>query len=212
MIGWQFSDTIGHERTSALLRAPAFDEIVETIAREMQVVCCHQQECDDAKGFSRVVFNFRVPCTTFDLFFNSEHGYRGSYYLSSHTGLAANEAVISRLSPLLLQWAEQHDSALDQRLAAGSLDSPSAKVWLSEFGSHLCKHCVGEWGNPSDEAPEVLNRRWELADSPNAYRGRKAPCLSKLKVFGAFLNDRHDEFVSGRKRHRARDINAWGWS
>lgn len=212
MSAWQFSTTIGQERVDALLRAPAFDEIVERLAREMEVVCCHRPKCDDLLGFSRVVFNLRIRRATFDLFFNSEHGYRGSYFLSPHAGLAANKTVIRLLTPLLLQWAGQHEPTLDQAFAVESLASPSAKVWLAEFESHLCQQCVGEWGNPTDETPEILNGRWELADSPNARRGRKAPFLSKLRVLGAFLNERHNEFVPARKRHRACEINAWGWS
>lgn len=212
MRAWQFSSTIDQERVDALLRAPAFDEIVEMLAGEMEVVCCHRPNCDDMQGFSRVVFNVHLPCTTFDLFFNSEHGYRGLYFLSPQAGLVANENVIRRLTPRLVRWAEQHEPSLDPAFAAESLASPSAKVWVTEFGSHQCQQCHGEWGNPTDETPEILNGRWEVADSPNARRGCKAPYFSKLRVLGAFLNERCDELVPTRKRHRARDICAWGWS
>jgi hypothetical protein len=59
---------------------------------------------------------------------------------------------------------------------------------------------------------EIVNGRWECAASANAVRGRKAPFLTKIKIFGAFLNERHDEFISWRKRHRAREIYESGWS
>jgi len=209
---WQFSSEISQERVLALLHAPAFNEIVEMLACEMEVLCCHRRRCDDMLGFSRVVFNLRVSQETFDLFFNSERCYRGSYFLSPHAGLAANEAVIKRLTPLLLRWAGEHKPTLDQAFAAESLASLSAKVWLTEYESHHCAHCVGEWGNPINEAPEILNGRRELADTPNACRGRKAPFLSKLRVFGAFMNERNDEFVPARKRHRASDVSVGGWS
>lgn len=212
MSAWQFSSAIGEERVTALLQAPALNEIVEMLLHQVDVLCCHRQSCDDVPGFSRVVFNLRISPRTFDLFFNSEHGYRGSYYLSPHAGLAANEAIIKRLRPLLLAWAEQHEPTLDQEFAAESLASLSAKVWLTEYGSHLCAQCIGEWGNPTDDTAEILNGRWELADTSNARRGRKSPFLSKVRVFGAFLNERNDEVVPVRKRHRASDINAGGWS
>jgi hypothetical protein len=31
-------------------------------------------------------------------------------------------------------------------------------------------------------------------------------------VFGAFLDECHNELVPGRKRHRAMQIHQWGWS
>ncbi|MEW9580594.1 hypothetical protein [Paraburkholderia sp. DGU8] len=212
MTAWVFDPAIGKERSSALLKAPSFGEIVEAVAREMEILCVHRQACDDLGGFSRVVFNLRIPRATFDLFFNSEHGYRGAYFLSPHSGLAANEAVIRRITPLFLTWAEQNLPTLDRKFAEESLVSLSAKVWLTEYENHLCTKCEGEWGNPTDATLEIQNGRWEVADSPNGHRGRKAPFLSKLRVFGAFLNERYDEFVPGRKRHRARDLNECGWS
>lgn len=212
MTTWQFSSAIDKERVTVLLQAPALNEIIEMLLCQIDVLCCHRQNCDDVPGFSRAVFNLRTSQRTFDLFFNSEHGYRGSYYLSPHEGLAANKTIIKQLSPLLLSWAEQHEPMFDQVFTAESLSSLSAKMWLTEYGSHLCAQCVSEWGNPTDNTAEILNDRWELADTPNARRGRKAPFLSKIRVSGAFLNERNDEIVPARKRHRATDINAGGWS
>jgi hypothetical protein len=212
MSAWHFSSIVGDKRIDALLRESAFTEVVGIVVRDMEVLCCHIQSCDDMAGFSRVIFNLRVPTSTFDLFFNSESGYRGAYFESPDAGLAANEACIRRLTPLLLAWAEQNEPSLDGRFAQQSLASPAAKVWLTEFESHLCTKCVGEWGNPKDEVPEILNGRWELVHSPNDWRGRKAPVLSKLRVFGAFLNEHYDEFTPARKRHRAQELNAYGWS
>jgi hypothetical protein len=212
MTAWNFSSLVHEERANALRRGEAFSAVVEAIARDMEVVCCHRRDCDDMAGFSRVVFNLRVPPPTFDVFFNSEHGYRGAYFESPHTGLAANEACIRHLTPLLLAWAKQYEPSLDQVFAQESLRSPTAKVWLTEFESHLCAKCVGEWGNPDDELPEILNGRWEVANSSNGRRGRKAPALSKLRVFGAFLSERYDEFTPTRKRFRAQQLNACGWS
>ena len=212
MNSWHFGSTVGKERADALLQAVAFAAIVEAIAQDMEILCCHRRCCDDLAGFSRVIFNLRVPQSTFDIFFNSEHGYRGAYFDSPYAGLAANGACIQRLTPLLLAWANQHEPSVDQVFARESLASPTAKVWLTEFESHICEKCVGEWGNPTDEAPEICNGRWEFANAPGGRYGRKAPFLSKLRVFGAFLNERHDEFTPARKRHRAEDLNKEGWS
>ena len=76
----------------------------------------------------------------------------------------------------------------------------------------ICAACEGELGNPSNDAPEILNGRWEVEDEAFARRGRKAPLLTKVRVFGAFLDARHNELVPNRKRHRANQIHQWGWS
>ncbi len=211
MSAWQYS-LADDKRTNALLLATTFTDVVETVARDMNVLCGHRKNCDIMAGFSRVIFNLYVPETTFDLFFNSEHGYRGAYFKSPHFGLEANEKCIKHLTPSLLSWAKQHEPSLDLKFAKESLASPTAKVWLAETGSsHWCDKCVGEW-SANDEAPELRNGRWELTDTQNGRWGRKVPSLSKLRVFGAFLNERYDEFTPENKRYRAQDINAYGWS
>jgi hypothetical protein len=212
MSAWHFSSTVGDKRIDALLRESTFTEVVGIVVRDMEVLCCHRKSCDDMAGFSRVIFNLRVPTSTFDLFFNSESGYRGAYFKSPSTGSAANEACIRSLLPLLLAWAEQHEPSFDLTFAQQSLVSPTAKVWLTEVESHLCTKCVGEWSNPRDEMPEIFNGRWELVRSPRDWRGRKAPFLSKLRVFGAFLNERYDAFTPTRKRLRAQELYEHGWS
>lgn len=212
MAVWRFSSSLSNERRKALVRAPAFADILHLVVSRMEILCCHRPDCDDMAGFSRVVFNVVLPQSAFDLFFNSEHGYRGAYFQSPHAGLAANEACVRQLAPSLLAWAQTHQPSLDPVFAKESLGSPTAKIWLTEFESHLCVKCTGEWGNPSDDQPEIINHRWECADSPAGNRGCKAPYLTKLRVFGAFLNERHDEFTPARKRFRAQELHESGWS
>ena len=212
MSQWRFTHAVDDVRSSALLVAPPFTEIVEVFAGNLDILCCHRQDCDDMAGFSRVAFNLRVPLPIFDLFFNSEHGYRGAYFDSPHAGLSANEACIQRLIPIVLAWAERHEPTFDQSFAQASLASPTAKVWLTEVESNLCEKCIGEWSNPKDGTPEIINDRWEHAGSANGRRGRKAPLLSTLRLFGAFLNERYDVFTPARKRFRAQELSACGWS
>jgi hypothetical protein len=212
MADWHFSSALSNERREALVRAPALADILRLVASQMEVLCCHRAACDGMAGFSRVVFNVAVPQSAFDLFFNSEHGYRGAYFQSPHSGLAANETCVRHLTPALLAWARAHEPSLDLVFVEESLHSPTAKIWLTEFESHLCAKCAGEWGNPVDDQPEIINGRWERANSPAGKRGRKAPYLTKLRVFGAFLNERHDEFTPSRKRDRARELYDNGWS
>lgn len=212
MSAWQFNPSIGEKRMEALLQAPSLIDIVDMLERHLNIACCHLSRCDDMQGFSRTVFTLRTPRTTFDLLFNSERGYRGAYFLSPSVGLNANQTTIGRVTPLLLDWVARYAPTIDQTFAAKSLSLPSAKVWLAEAETHLCDQCIGEWCNPTDDMPEILNDRWEIDDSPNARRGRKAPYLSKLRVYGAFLNERQEELVSPHKICRAQDISKYGWT
>ena len=62
-------------------------------------------------------------------------------------------------------------------------------------GPSYCEHCEGEWGPPGDTLPDIINGVWDLGDSGLQCNGRKAPRLDKLRVFGAFLDDRLNEFI-----------------
>ena len=148
----------------------------------------------------------------FDLFYNSPHGYRGAYFRSPGEGLDANATFIDVLTPKLMSQSEIGATQSEKDFIRESLTSPSAKLWLAENGLGICPNCEGEWGNPADSLPEIINGRWELGNESSAIRGRKAPRLSKIRVFGAFLDDRYNEFVPARKRHRAKQIHQCGWS
>ena len=206
---WEFA--VDADRAAALSAELEFGSVVERIEREMDVLCRHLQACDDADGFARAVYCISVSRSSFDAFFNSEHGYRGAYFRSPHQGLAANEAFIRALRPKLTAWARA-DGVADIEFDKESLSTPSAKAWLAEAGVKICQRCDGEWTHPQDGTAEIHNGRWECADNSNAVRGRKAPFLTKIRILGAFLNERHDEFIPGRKRHRAQEIHEWGWS
>ena len=101
--------------------------------------------------------------------------------------------------------------------ARESLKSVSAKVWLAEYSNEPCNKCdgcKGEWGSTQyhNEVADIINERWELDDCANSKYGRKAPVLTKLRVFGGFLNANHDEFIPSLKRFRAKEIYDYGWS
>jgi len=207
---WTFTALPQHR---AALREPTTrDDIFERIAGEMKILCCHRVDCENNTQFSQVVFCIQIAPATFDLFFNSGAGYRGAYYLSPFDGLAANRTFIDLITPHLMAWSSLQYPAIDSDFATESLASPSAKAWLAEIGKGVrgCKHCTGEWSANSNGA-EIRNDRWEHVDS-NAGWGRQAPYLSKLKTFGAFLDERHNVLIPHDKRHRAMDIHRFGWS
>jgi hypothetical protein len=210
---WTFDESLSEARRKALMTPPTSDSIMKQIEGEMEVLCCHPQPCCDYKGFLRVVYCIRVGAPLFDLFFNSESGYRAAYYHSPYRGLETNAAFIQSVMPKLIAWSESIPPEIDLGFARESLGTPSAKVWLAEKSQQLCEQCTGEWaGESGNPKAEILNGRWECRSSPDANFGRKAPYLTKIRIFGAFLNDRLDEFVRAHKRHRARAIHELGWS
>lgn len=208
-ISWRFDPSLGEERISALSNAPTVDFLNGRIPREMvEIVWGHHHEADDNTGFWRVVYCIRVSEPLFDLFFNSESGYRGSYYSSPDIGLNANAHFMQSMSPKLLEWTTQNSSKiLDVHFAAESLKKRSAKAGLAEVGKDMCSRCIGEWKHPQDPNAEILNGRWGHHEDT---RGRKAPYLTKIRIFGAFLNERGDEWDP--KPDRAHEIHDSGWT
>ena len=151
----------------------------------------------------------------FDWFFNSERGYRGTYYQSPQQGQKANEQFILAAMPKLLK-CRWRDGQFDNDYARDSLTTESAKVWLPEIGKgcHDCKECsTGEW-RQTDNDSELENGRWECKECSNgeAGWGRRAPLLDRIRIFGAFLNERREKHVPPNKVHRAQHIHDCGWS
>jgi len=209
---WKYAPDFPADRADLLLDAGSFSDVRDRIVEEARFLCCHVQCCEEYPAFARIAFCYAVSPDAFDLFYNSPVGYRGSYFRSPTHGLAANEDLITAMLPKLAEAVPLQAESLERRFVWESLTSPTAKVWLAENGLGQCAACEGEWGNPSDEIPEILNGRWETADCGPAVRGRKAPRLTKIRFFGGFIDDRYNEWVSGRKRHRAWQIHRWGWS
>ncbi len=192
---------------------PDFEEIINFIKNEMEILCCHDQECTEHKSFSRVVYCIQVSKPLFDLFFNSKNGYRAWYYRNPHLGTMNNELFIKSLSPFLIASIQSKD--IDTKRASESLKSYSAKAWLAEIGKEVdkkCLGCAGEWAYPQNDAAEIINERWERETDPKAKCGKKAPYLTKIRIFGAFLNNKYDELIPEAKRFRAQHICHFGWS
>lgn len=209
---WSYAAHLSATRRDLLLRVRSFDEVRDRVVEESQFLCCHVQVCEEAPTFARIAFSYAVSPDAFDLFYNSPVGYRGSYFHSPSHGLEANETLITAMLPKLADAIPQQADTHERAFVYESLTSPTAKVWLAENGLEQCAKCEGEFGNPADAMPEIINGRWNTADCASALRGRKAPRLTKIRVFGGFIDDRCNEWVSGRKRHRAWQIHRWGWS
>jgi len=201
----------------ALVGGIGFADITERIVATMRVLCCHRSEIKGT-DFVRPVYTILVGSDLFDLFFNSLTGYRAAYFQSPGRGLDANVSFMHAIAPGLVQDPTSANSALASAFIQESLITPSAKTWLAEHGKEIdtkCAGCKGEWSSgaagPSQQA-EIVNGRWESTPGQKAEWGRKAPFLTKLRVMGAFINERLHELVPHDKRFRAYDIHQYGWS
>ena len=210
MSTWKFSIPQNEQRQQALSSAPTFEFIAAQIESEMRILCCDPDSITNSP-FARVVYCLQVSNSLFDLFFNSQNGYRGEYYKSPYRGLEANAYFIQSMRIRLLDWTRRN-AICEASFAEESITTPSAKVWLAECERNLCDKCKGEWKSPQNDEPEILNGRWEHAYEPNARYGKMAPTGTKLRIIGAFLNCKQDEFVPATKRHRALEIHQCGWS
>jgi len=201
------------DRLKSLNDPLLYEEIVDRMRNEMKILCAYEDPCKDQGGFIRVIYCIEISNPLFDFFFNSSCGYRSFYYISEYQGLEANRYLIDNLMSDLLKF----NSPLEKDFAKESLKSDSAKVWLTEIPKEgetdHCELCSGEWTFATNREAEILNNRWEKdGDNDLSIWGRKAPYLTKLKIFGAFLNANGDEFIPSRKKHRSLDIHDYGWS
>jgi hypothetical protein len=194
-----------------------FDAVASRVADALEVLCCHKSQIDGT-DYKRPIYTVRVPDVLFDQFFNASYGYRAAFYRSPGIGMDANRAFIQAIATKLLRASDLVRISLTRELIQQSLATPSAKAWLSEAGKEPerdCPTCRGEWSTASCGPAtliEVRNGRWELAHGVKAEWGRKAPFLTKLRIMGAFVDDRYNEFVPHDKRWRAQEIHAFGWS
>ena len=211
---WDYASSLNGDRMKKLQAAPAFEDITAKIKNDMEVLCFHFDHCKDNDPFKRPVYCILVEKDLFDWFFNSENGYRAAYYQSPYDGLRANDSFIQSLMPELLA-SDKTIPNTHKEFIEESLKSPSAKAWLVEYkelknpDEKPCNICK-EWTPPQNDKAEILNNRWEYAVEPNY--GRKAPCLTMIRIIGAFLNDHYDEFIPSSKRFRAKEIHDMGWT
>ena len=212
---WAFSPSINEQRLANLENPPSFEKIVKSVRDDIKVLCFHPDPCGDYGGFERVVFCIQVRQDLFDLFFNSKNGYRARYYCSQFEGMRANRLFIDTLLPILRNSPHTKNCALTVDVEE-SLASDSSKVWLAECGKevrHDCNGCKGEWeASKTPDSPEIMNNRWETGAGAIAQWGSSAPYHTKLRIIGAFIDNRCNEFIPEKKRHRARDIHGFGWS
>jgi hypothetical protein len=211
MTPWSYVGNATSRRRDRLERPEPYPELITALTTS-PIACFHREPKQRDDSYTRADFCLDIGDELFDAFFNASTGYRGAYFVEPEKGLAANRRLITELSPVLAEWATARNPQLDGAWLIESLSLPTAKAWLAEDAVALCPSCAGGWSTSYESNLHILNGRWENAPHTHGVWGRQAPESSKLRIFGGFLNDQHQEWVADHKRERAEHIWEHGWT
>jgi len=186
--------------------------MVRSLKKSMRFACFHLEPRQRDLSYTRADFCVDVDYLLFDAFFNASSGYRGAYFEAPEQGLAANQRLLSELSPFLIESAVDCHPDVDRAWLAESMSLPTAKAWLAEDPLALCAECAGGWSQSYVSDVHITNGRWEHSSHTHATWGQQAPLLSKVRIFGGFISDAHQEWIADHKRERAQHIWEHGWT
>ena len=208
---WRYVGEADPERLAALMHPPRHGEFTRALQLGLQLKCFHREARGDDATYVRAVFCGSVSLHLFDWFFNSSTGYRGAFFESPENGSRANRLLVGQLAHSLADWAVAEQRDPDREWVLASLAKPSAKAWLAEHPG-LCAECEGEWSSSYVSELQIENSRWECSSHTHSVWGRQVPRMSKIRVFGGFINAEQHEWVAPHKTARATHIWEHGWS
>lgn len=208
---WRYVGRADDVRIEALAHPLPNADLPDALRLGLALNCFHREPRDNDPTFKRAVFCGTVDTRLFDWFFNASTGYRGAFFESPECGSRANRMLIDKLAELLVQWALSQRLDNDREWVLASLSKPSAKAWLAEYPG-LCPRCAGEWSNTYVSALRIENSRWETSGHIHSAWGCQAPELSKVRIFGGFIDNGHNEWLAAHKAERAKHIWEHGWS
>ena len=208
---WRYTGKSEPPRIQALVRPRPWAELPEALREGLKLKCFHREARQNDHAYRRAVFCGSVNPSLFDQFFNASTGYRGSFFKSPEAGLRANRALLDQLADFLAGWAVLTKHEADPSWVLASLAQTSAKAWLAEYPG-LCAHCEGEWSPSYVSDLQIENSRWECSSHVHSVWGRQAPSLSKIRIFGGFIDDQRNEWLAPHKAERATHIWEHGWS
>lgn len=208
---WRYVGTSESTRLDALTHPLPITELADAIRCELKLNCFHSESRQDDATFKRAVFCGSVSHDIFDWFFNARTGYRGAFFESPDNGDRVNRWLLDQLTAFLSDWVIAQELDTDCPWVLASLAKPSAKVWLAESPG-LCDQCTGEWNPSYISELQIENTRWELPSHVHSVWGRQAPRLSKIRIFGGFIDSQQNEWLASHKTERAKQIWKHGWS
>lgn len=208
---WRYVGTAEPTRLAALGHPLPLTELAGALKRGLKLECFHRESRQDDAVYKRAVFCGSASHELFDWFFNASTGYRGAFFESPDAGSRANRSLVDQLAYFLTDWAIAHGLDPDRQWVLASLAKPSAKAWLAEYPG-ICDQCAGEWSPSYISELQIENARWECSSHVHSAWGRQAPQLSKIRIFGAFIDAQQNEWLASHKTQRATDIWGHGWS
>jgi hypothetical protein len=208
---WRYIGKADPERLVALANPLPHAVLADALRKGLKLECFHREPRQDNHAYERAVFCGSVSLQLFDWFFNASTGYRGAFFDSVSAGTQANRALVDNLTPFLAEWAIAEQLDPDRQWVLASLAKPSAKAWLAEFPG-LCDKCAGEWSPSYSAEVQIENSRWECSTHVHSAWGRQAPQLSKIRVFGGFIDLQQNEWLASHKAERAKHIWEHGWT
>ena len=211
MAFWTYEGNSTPERRQRLEAPKPYSELLAAV-KASPLACFHNEPRQRDDSYTRADFCLDVGTEVFDAFFNASTGYRGAFFAGPDNGVLANQMLLTELCPVLVEKAIAYDPRLDIAWLIESLSLPTAKAWLAEDLVARCSSCVGGWSASHASALRIRNDRWEHSVHTHATWGRQAPELSKLRIFGGFVNRQHGEWVANHKFERAQNIWEYGWT
>ncbi|AZC63263.1 hypothetical protein PCL1391_2545 [Pseudomonas chlororaphis subsp. piscium] len=208
---WRYVGTAEPTRLAALTHPLPLTELAGALQCGLKLKCFHREPCQDDAAYMRAVFCGSVSHELFDWFFNASTGYRGAFFESPDAGSRANRRLVEQLADFLTEWVIAHGLYPDRQWVLASLAKPSAKAWLAEHPG-ICDQCKGEWNTSYISGLQIENARWELSSHVHSAWGRQAPQLSKIRIFGGFIDAQQKEWLASHKTERDKDIWEHGWS
>ena len=208
---WRYVGKADPDRLVALAQPSPRAELAGALERRLNLQCFHREAREHDATYKRAVFCGIVDIHLFDWFFNASTGYRGAFYEAPDEGTRANRILVDQLSNFLADWATAHQLEHDREWILASLSKPSAKAWLAEYPG-LCASCSGEWSPSYVSDLQIENSRWETSSHVHSAWGRQAPSLTKIRIFGGFIDEQQNEWLAAHKTERATHIWEYGWS
>ncbi len=208
---WHYVGKVDSKRLDALAQPLPNAELPEALKRGLTLKCFHREPRQDNASFKRAVFCGTVDSLLFDWFFNGSTGYRGAFFEAPDVGARANRALVNHLAHFLTEWALSQQIDHDRQWILASLSKLSAKAWLAEYPG-LCELCAGEWSPSYVSELHIENSRWEKSTHVHSAWGCQAPRLTKIRVFGGFIDAAQNEWLASHKLERAKHIWEHGWS
>ena len=224
---WLFNTgNIDARRLSYLRQDTSYLDIAQRVTREARDIHFRARAGSrEAKFNIRAEFDFSVEPETLDIFFNGSQGIRAQYYLDTRRGIESNRLVIDLLKDRLIEvvcLSSQDRMTLEQ--IEKSLNCGSAKIWIDEDSSTL-----NQTSRNREDIMDLDVPRWAgfMAEVLMAWRTNKLPIPSvmtrallgvqtpegrRLRVIGAWLDERGEEFVAPSKINRAQHIHDYGFS